>query len=173
MTSMTHDSHPVSRQESQHTVPTIDDARLRRAFVAAIACFAVAAAAGTLMRFGAIHGLPFGALQANVRFAHTHLMYFGWATPALFALIGSVVARRTARPLPRAFHAALLASLAAGALSFLPLLLSGYQPTDVGALQLPLSMWATLAPTAATLAIAVAVGAAGSLHGRAGDGPRR
>lgn len=91
-----------------------DEAPLRRAFVTAIACFVLAAAAGTLMRFGMIHGLPYGWQHVNVRFAHTHLMSFGWATPALFALIGSVVARRTARPLPRAFHAALWASLAGG-----------------------------------------------------------
>ncbi|MBW6455155.1 MAG: hypothetical protein K0A98_04645, partial [Trueperaceae bacterium] len=126
-----------------------DETPLRRAFVAAIACFVLAAAAGTLMRFGMIHGLPYGWQHVNVRFAHTHLMYFGWATPALFALIGSVVARRTARPLPRAFHAALWASLAAGVLSFVPFLLSGYQPTDVAGLRLPLSM---IASTLAILA---------------------
>lgn len=131
------------------TLSPLDQKPLRRAFVAATACFAVAATAGTLMRYGAIHGLPYGWLQANVRFAHTHLMYFGWATPALFALIGSVIARRTARPLPRAFHAALWASLAAAALSFVPFLLSGYQPTDVGGLRLPLSM---IASTLAILA---------------------
>ena len=146
---MTRDIHPARRPESRHGVPATDDGSLRRAFVAAIACFAVAAAAGTLMRFAAMHGLPDGWLHVNVRFAHTHLMYFGWATPALFALIGSVVARRTGRPLPRAFHAALWASLAAGALSFVPFLLSGYQPTDVGGLRLPLSM---IASTLAILA---------------------
>lgn len=140
---MTPDTHPKRRPASTHAVPTLDDVPLRRAFVAAIACFAVAAAAGTLMRFGAIHGLPYGWLQINVRFAHTHLMYFGWATPALFALIGSVIARRIARPLPHAFHAALWTSLAAGALSFVPFLLSGYQPTDVGGLRIPLSMLAS------------------------------
>ncbi len=128
---------------------TAADPALRRAFVAAIACFAVAAAAGSLMRFAAMHGLPYGWLHVNVRFAHTHLMYFGWATPALFALVGSVVSQRTQRTLPRAFHAALWASLAAGALSFVPFLLSGYQPTAVGDLRLPLSM---IASTLAILA---------------------
>lgn len=149
MTPMTRDTHPTRWPESARSAPSSDEAPLRHAFVAAIACFAVAAAAGTLMRFGAMHGLPYGVQHANVRFAHTHLMYFGWATPALFALIGSVVARRTARPLPRAFHAALWAALAAGALSFAPFLLSGYQPTVVGGLRLPLSM---LASTLAILA---------------------
>lgn len=132
--------------------PTRDLRTLRGTVIAAIACFAVAAAAGALMRFGLVHGLPFGWTPENVRFAHTHLMYFGWVAPALFALIGAHLVQRSARPLPRAFLAGIVASLAAGALSFVPFLVSGYRPTSVLGVALPLSM---IASTLAVLAWSV------------------
>ena len=103
----------------------------------------MAAAAGALLRFGLMYGLPHGALHENVRFAHTHLMYFGWVTPALFTLIGAYLTERTGRRLPRAFHLAITASLIAGLLSFAPFLLSGYRPTLVLGMSLPLSMIAS------------------------------
>lgn len=116
---------------------------LRRAFLAAIACFAVAAAAGSLLRFGVLHGFPWGLTYLDVRHAHTHLMYFGWVTPALFALIGVAIARRGERRLPRAYPATIVAALAAGLLAFVPFLLSGYRPLAIGGARLPLSMIAS------------------------------
>lgn len=113
---------------------------LRRAFLAAIGCFAVAAAAGSLLRFGVLHGIPWGLQYLDVRHAHTHLMYFGWVTPALFALIGVAVARRTGRSLPRAYLPTVAAALAAGLLAFVPFLLSGYRPLPIGDARVPLSM---------------------------------
>ncbi len=122
---------------------------LRAAIAAAIVCFVVAAAAGALMRFGLLHGLPYGWTHESVRFAHTHLMYFGWVAPALFALTGAHLVRRTGRRLPRTFLAGIAGSLAAGVLSFVPFLLSGYRPMPVLGTVLPLSM---IASTLAVLA---------------------
>ena len=112
----------------------------RRAFVLAIAAFVLAALTGSLLRFGVLHGMPFGLQVLNVRHAHTHLMYFGWVTPALFALAGVELLRRRGRPLPRGFGVGVAATLLTGALAYVPFLLSGYQLTQVGDARLPLSM---------------------------------
>ena len=58
---------------------------------ASVLCFLVAAATGALLRFGFWIGLPWSLEAANVRHAHSHLMYFSWATPAIFALVGSAL----------------------------------------------------------------------------------
>ena len=34
-------------------------------------------------------GLPGGLAYVNVRHAHSHLMFFGWVTPALMGLIAA------------------------------------------------------------------------------------
>ena len=113
---------------------------LRRTFVLAIAAFVLAALTGSLLRFGVQHGMPFGLQVLNVRHAHTHLMYFGWVTPALFALTGVELLRRRGRPLPHGFGVGVAATLLTGALAYAPFLLSGYQLTQVGDARLPLSM---------------------------------
>lgn len=133
---------------------------MRRAFLVATAAFVVAGLAGALMRFGMHLGLPFGWRLENVRFAHTHLMYFGWATPALFALIGAFVSERTGLPPSRLARAATGLALASAAASFVPFLLDGYGATRVGALRLPLSMIASSGALVAWGAWAVAYAAA-------------
>lgn len=130
----------VIRQRSAPPLGGASSAPLLRAFVAALACFALAALTGSLLRFGVLHGLPFGLQYTNVRHAHTHLMYFGWVTPALFALIGALVARRSGVPLPRVYHLTIVAAFVASALSYPAFLTSGYQLTTVGDARLPLSM---------------------------------
>ena len=130
----------LTRQRSRPSPATARGAPLRQAFVAALACFTLAALTGSLLRFGVLHGLPSGLQYVNVRHAHTHLMYFGWVTPALFALIGALVTRRSGLPLPRTYHLTVSAALVAGVLSYAPFLLSGYQLTAVGDARLPLSM---------------------------------
>ena len=130
----------VTQQRSAPPARSASTAPLRRAFVAALVCFALAALTGSVLRFGVLHGLPFGLQYVNVRHAHTHLMYFGWVTPALFALIGALVARRSGVPLPRAYHLTIAAALVASALSYPAFLTSGYQLTAVGDTRLPLSM---------------------------------
>ena len=39
------------------------------------------------MRFGNVYGFPYGLQWTNVRHAHSHIMFFGWVTPALMGLI--------------------------------------------------------------------------------------
>lgn len=116
---------------------------MRRFVLLAASAFVVAGLAGALMRFSMQHGLPFDGRIEHVRFAHTHLMYFGWATPALFALVGALVAERTALAPSRLARAATWLALASAAASFVPFLLDGYGATEVGGLRLPLSMIAS------------------------------
>lgn len=116
---------------------------VRWLFVMALGCFVLAALTGVLLRYGTMHGLPWDLSYVNVRYAHTHLMYFGWVTPGLFVVIGAVLARRRDRALPRAYHLTVVAALVTGSLAYPPFLVSGYGLVDVGAARLPLSMIAS------------------------------
>jgi hypothetical protein len=74
----------------------------RRYVILAVAALVLAAWTGVLMRFGMVYGFPTWAQNFGaVRHAHSHLMYFGWVTLALFALIWSDLPRHTGRSLPR------------------------------------------------------------------------
>ena len=113
---------------------------LRPALLLALLCFVLAALTGTLLRYGLLHGFPFDLHFVNVRHAHSHLMYFGWVTPALFVLIAAAVQRATDRPSRRGFGAAIWLTLACAVIAYPPFFLSGYNLTQIGELHLPLSM---------------------------------
>ena len=119
---------------------TLFDNRLRWAWAAALGCFVLAGATGSLLRFGMLHGYPAGLQMTNVRHAHSHLMYFGWATPALMALMATYLPRLTGRERPAGFPAVIGAAFVAALLAYGPFLLFGYRPVTVGEVQLPLSM---------------------------------
>lgn len=93
------------------------------------------------MRFGMFAGLPGGLLLGDVRHAHSHLMFYSWATPALMLLIGEAARRAGARFRAGAWCA--IAAAVAGLLAYLPFLLSGYRLLAVGDSALPLSMMAS------------------------------
>lgn len=109
----------------------------------ALAAFIVAALTGSLMRYGMIYGFPWQLQFGNVRHAHSHLMYFGWVTPGLFALIAATVVSQGAKPLSQGFRSSIIVTFISAALAYFPFLLSGYQLMAVGeSLRLPLSMMA-------------------------------
>ena len=103
----------------------------------ASAAFVLAAATGAWMRFGMVYGLPFGLAFGDVRHAHSHLMFFSWVTPALMIFPLATSLRHDAR---RGGRALATAALVTGAATYLPFLLGGYGPMNVGGRQLPLSM---------------------------------
>lgn len=104
----------------------------------ALASFTLAALTGAFLRFGMYLGLPWGLQLGDVRHAHSHLMFFSWATPAL-ALAAHAALARSGRRLPGG--AALAAAAAvAGLAAYVPFLLSGYRLLPVGEKELPLSM---------------------------------
>jgi hypothetical protein len=117
----------------------------RRYVMLAMAAMALAAWTGVLMRFGMVYGFPtwaqnFGAM----RHAHSHLMYFGWVTVALFALIWADLPRYTGRSLPRGVGVQMMLAICMAFLSFPAFWINGYALTTIGSARLPLgSMAAT------------------------------
>jgi len=104
-----------------------------------LAALTIAAWTGVLMRFGLIGYLPTWASNfAAVRHAHSHLMYFGWVTLALMALIWCQLSMMTGRAIPRAAWWQMAATTVAALLSFPAFWSNGYGLTSVGALDLPL-----------------------------------
>jgi len=112
----------------------------RWGFLSALAVFVLAGLTGASMRFGTIYGFPWGLQYTNVRHAHSHLMYFGWVTPALMALIAAQLPTVSERPLSSRFRWPIIVALVAGLLSFIPFLLFGYRPAIIAGRQLPLSV---------------------------------
>ncbi|MBI3958179.1 MAG: hypothetical protein HY328_05160 [Chloroflexi bacterium] len=80
-----------------------------------------------------------------IRHAHSHLMYFGWATLALMALIWRFLSLYTGRALPRSVHWQMGITAVLALLSFPAFWANGYGLTQIGSVSLPLgSMIATL-----------------------------
>ncbi len=111
----------------------------------AVAALVIAAWTGVLMRFGMVYGFPTWAQNFGaIRHAHSHLMYFGWVTLALMALIWAELPRLTGRPLPRGVAAQMTLTAVMALVSFPAFWINGYGLTTVGTARLPLgSMAAT------------------------------
>ncbi len=114
---------------------------LRAWWAAALACFILAGSTGAFFRFSMAHGaLPMGLHFDNVRRAHSHLMFFSWVTPALMALVAARLERRPTVVFGRAVRRIIAAAIALGLASFVPFLLAGYTPMDLGGHAVPLSI---------------------------------
>jgi hypothetical protein len=115
---------------------------LRWAWVAALALFVLAGLTGSLYRFGLLYGLPADLQLANVRHAHSHLMYYGWVTPALMSLIAVHLLRGLANEQVRRLWRSRLGlviglTLALAVLAYVLFLLYGYGLAAVGRAQMP------------------------------------
>jgi hypothetical protein len=108
-------------------------------FLAALAVFVLAGATGAFLRFGVLYGMG-GLSYANVRHAHSHLMYFGWVTPAIMALMASRLPQLTGRPLSLWFARLVPLIIGLGLLAYAPFLFFGYRLVEVGAARMPLSV---------------------------------
>ncbi len=109
---------------------------LREIWIGALGCFILAGATGALFRYGMLAGLPIGLTLGNLRHAHSHLMYFGWVTPALMAMIAwHLLGDRIPAGMAWILRITLLAGLAA----YVPFLLYGYQPVEWAGKRLPLA----------------------------------
>lgn len=125
---------PADPSSQIHPSPPIwTNGRIRLFWITALIFFAVAALTGVLYRAGLAYGVTAGLDLVNVRHAHSHTMYFGWATPALFLLIGlqSGVSR---------MQGLLVWLFAAAALAFGLFLLFGYRPVQIGPARMPISV---------------------------------
>ncbi|GAB4263542.1 MAG: hypothetical protein Kow0080_01980 [Candidatus Promineifilaceae bacterium] len=114
----------------------------RRLWLAAFTLFVLAGSTGAWMRFGLFLGFPDGMTFANIRHAHSHLMYFGWVTPALMTLIVTQLPRFGQRPLPTIFKRIITLSLFLGFLAYFPFLFFGYRSATIQGVTLPLSVMA-------------------------------
>lgn len=135
---MPHQSSSVSPPATERTV--------RVYLIIALFAFVVAAATGALLRFGLGWGMPAWALNYTaIRHAHSHLMYFGWVSLALMALIWRFLSGYTGRNLPPSVHWQMGITAVLALLSFPAFWVNGYGLTRIGALSLPLgSITATL-----------------------------
>lgn len=114
-------------------------------FYALIALFslALAASTGVLLRFSLVYGFPSWAQNYTaIRHAHSHLMYFGWGTLGLMALIWHRLPALTGRPLPRGVGVQMTAAAILSLLSFPAFWANGYGLTQIGQAQLPLGSMA-------------------------------
>jgi len=114
--------------------------RMSRVYgVVALFSLAVAASTGVLLRFGMVMGMPAWASNFGaVRHAHSHLMYFGWATLGLMALIWHFLPSLTGRDLPKGVGVQMATSAILALLSFPAFWLNGYGLTQIGSADLPL-----------------------------------
>lgn len=114
-------------------------ALMRNYMRVALGAFLLAASTGVLLRFGLFQGMPAWAINFSaVRHAHSHLMYFGWGTLAIMAMIWRLLPRWTAQPLPRAVPWQMGLTAVAALLSFPAFWPNGYGVTQIGPAQLPL-----------------------------------
>ncbi len=114
-----------------------DSNDLRWAWWSALALFVLAGSTGALFRFGMLYGLPFGLQFGNVRHAHSHLMYFGWVTPALMALIVTRLPGVTLHSLSRNFRRVIITTLILAFFAYFPFLFSGYDVAVINGHRFP------------------------------------
>lgn len=112
---------------------------MNRYLTVALLALTVAACTGILLRFGLVMGMPAWASNFGaIRHAHSHLMYFGWVTLALMALIWHFLPSLTERALPRGVSAQMALSALLALLSFPAFWPNGYGLTQIGSVELPL-----------------------------------
>ena len=103
----------------------------------ALGCLILAGLTGVLFRFGVSSGFTLGLDLGNVRHAHSHLMYLGWATPALFALMARQLPALTGRAFSPAVKGVIWATIG-GALVAYPLFMAfGYRSVALGEARVP------------------------------------
>ncbi len=104
--------------------------------------FILAGLTGALYRVGMLMALPDLLSLQNVRHAHSHLMFFGWAAPLPLYIIWRIIGFEEV-PKNRNYHImewGLWGMLGFGLLSFPFFLLFGYRPVPFGSSSLPLSV---------------------------------
>lgn len=121
----------------------MDQSRLPRRWFAALLCFVVAGSTGTLYRFGLLNGLPPGLGLVNIRHAHSHLMYFGWVTPALMLLITSHLPLITGRQPSPWFQRVTTLTIFLALVAYIVFFFYGYQPAEINGWRVPLSVFAS------------------------------
>lgn len=117
---------------------------LSRLWKLSLGCFIVAALTGFLYRLGMVGWLPArpGLGLNNIRHAHSHLMFFGWAVPfPLLVLLNHLLDRGGRNRAGLSWmRFSLGGALLFGMLAYPFFLFYGYRPVEVGSVSLPLSV---------------------------------
>ncbi len=126
------------------TIPaTSAPVRQRVYLIVALFALTLAAATGVLIRFGLVNGFPAWASNyIAIRHAHSHLMYFGWGTLGIMALIWAWLPGQTGLPLPRGTGLQLGLTAVLALLSFPAFWANGYDRTVLFGRSLPLGSMA-------------------------------
>lgn len=75
----------------------------------------------------------------TIRHAHSHLMYMGWATPALMGLIWALLPSDATKYHDQLFRGVIGATFAAAVLCYPLFLLYGYTPVQIGPVRMPVA----------------------------------
>lgn len=117
---------------------------LSRLWKISLGCFMVAALTGVIYRLGMVGLLPawLGLSLDNIRHAHSHLMFFGWAVPfPLVVLLNHLLDRGGQnRPGISWMRFSLAGALLFGMLAYPFFLLYGYRSVEIGFVSVPLSV---------------------------------
>lgn len=102
--------------------------------------FIIAAFTGFLYRYGMFWPLPDSLGFANIRHAHSHLMFFNWVVPPVMVWMATAVAdTKDQNDFSRRYGVCLYTMLFLGFLSYPFFLLYGYHSVPVGTASLPLA----------------------------------
>ncbi|TVQ04664.1 MAG: hypothetical protein EA359_05680 [Balneolaceae bacterium] len=101
--------------------------------------FIIAGLTGFLYRYGMLYPLPEWLHFANIRHAHSHLMFFNWACPPIMAFMAAQIVDQSEISKIRSFKACLYTMLFFGFLSYPFFLLYGYHSVQIGSASLPIA----------------------------------
>ncbi|TYP94805.1 hypothetical protein LX73_0094 [Fodinibius salinus] len=109
---------------------------------ASITCFVLAGLTGFLYRLGMMGWVPGELSMGNIRHAHSHLMFFGWAVPLpLYIIMQKIICQTEEGEKGAAWMKYSIASIMLfGLLAYPFFLFYGYRPVAVGSAALPLSV---------------------------------
>lgn len=101
--------------------------------------FIVAAITGLLYRYGMLYSMPEWLNFANIRHAHSHLMFFNWVSPPIMIWIASqLISTSDTRAIAK-FNSCFYIMIFLGFLSYPFFLLYGYRSVPIGSAALPLA----------------------------------
>ena len=101
--------------------------------------FIIAALTGFLYRYGMLYPLPEWINFANIRHAHSHLMFFNWICPPIMIWMISKVISSNQTEEAQAFKRCFYVMIFLGFLSWPLFLLYGYHSVLIGSASLPLA----------------------------------
>lgn len=105
----------------------------------ALLSFIIAGITGFIYRYGMLYPLPEWLNFANIRHAHSHLMFFNWVCPPIMVWMTMQLVSKSDVSKVRRFNWCLYTMLFLGFLSYPFFLLYGYRSVHIGPASLPLA----------------------------------